>query len=243
MRSLFGFYGIGDQPLQAADISLLFLSALGILAGAGLLVWIYGFVFRLRSCGFALPVLFMNAGNMGPRWPFFRLGNPAVRDFFNFSIFFGNLHPGGRGNWREIFRLPLIYATCLGLAFNLGQIQIAQVIFEPLSMLGYSTIPLMLVSLGYRLHDVKSLRLGHALGGAALRIIGGFFVAYITVTVLEAEAVNRRLILLYGSLPSAVVNFVLTEKYGQDPDLAASIVVLSTLFSIVTIPVVFWIIL
>jgi predicted permease len=110
-------------------------------------------------------------------------------------------------------------------------------------MLGYSTIPLMLVSLGYRLHDVKSLRLGHALGGASLRIIGGFFAAYITVRVLGAEGVNRQLILLYGSLPSAVVNFVLTEKYGQDPDLAASIVVLSTLFSIVTIPVVLWVIL
>src|SRR5439155_963034 len=38
-------------------------------------------------------------------------------------------------------------------------------------------------------------------------------------------------------------NFVLTEKYRQDPGLAASIVVISTLISILTITIVFWLIL
>jgi predicted permease len=40
-----------------------------------------------------------------------------------------------------------------------------------------------------------------------------------------------------------VVNFILAEKYRQDPELAASIVVLSTFISALTIPVVFWLIL
>ena len=51
------------------------------------------------------------------------------------------------------------------------------------------------------------------------------------------------MLLLYGALPAAVINFVLTEKYGQDPQLAASIVVLSTFISVFTIPVVLWLIL
>lgn len=54
---------------------------------------------------------------------------------------------------------------------------------------------------------------------------------------------NRQVILLYGSLPSAVVNFVLTEKFAQDPELAASIIFLTTLISLVTVPLVFWLIL
>lgn len=45
------------------------------------------------------------------------------------------------------------------------------------------------------------------------------------------------------ALPAAVINFILTEKFGQDPDLAASIVVLSTLLSVVTVPMLFWLIL
>jgi len=63
------------------------------------------------------------------------------------------------------------------------------------------------------------------------------------VHLIGAEGVNRQVLLLYGALPAAVVNFVLTEKYRQDPALAASIVVISTFISIFTIPVVFWLIL
>ena len=63
------------------------------------------------------------------------------------------------------------------------------------------------------------------------------------MSLIGAEGVNRQVLLLYGALPAAVVNFVLTEKYRQDPGLAASIVVISTFLSIFTIPVVFWLIL
>jgi predicted permease len=101
----------------------------------------------------------------------------------------------------------------------------------------------MLVSLGYRLYNIASLQWGHALGGALVRIVGGFGAANLAVILIGAEGVSRQVLLLYGCLPSAVVNFVLTEKYRQDPELAASIVVLSTFISVATIPIVFWLIL
>jgi len=63
------------------------------------------------------------------------------------------------------------------------------------------------------------------------------------VNLIGAEGVNRQVLLLYGALPAAVVNFVLTEKYRQGPGLAASIVVISTFISMLTIPIVFWLIL
>jgi len=149
----------------------------------------------------------------------------------------------GRGNWTEIFRLPLIYATVTGLGFNLLQIKLPELLLQPISMLGQATIPFMLISLGYRLHQVESLQWGHALGGALVRILGGFAAANVAVFLIGAQGVNRQVILLYGALPSAVINFVLTEKYRQDPGLAASIVVIGTFISILTIPIVFWLIL
>jgi len=101
----------------------------------------------------------------------------------------------------------------------------------------------MLVSLGYRLHDFQSFKWRHALGGAFVRIVGGFLIACLVVHLIDAKGVNRQVLLLYGALPAAVINFVLTEKYGKDPDLAAAIVVLSTFLSILSIPPVFWMIL
>jgi predicted permease len=244
------FTSLASRPLFAADIAVLFSSLLLIFTGVGLLLRAYFFIFSFRSRGFALPTLFMNAGNMGIPLALFAFGQAGMQratllfvtvTFLQYSL--GICILNGRGNWSEMFRLPLIYATIAGLSFNLGALKIPDVLFQPFWMLGQATIPLMLVSLGYRLHNVESLKWGHALGGALLRIIGGFAAAFAAVNLIGAEGVNRQVLLLYGSLPAAVINFVLTEKYGQDPELAASIVVLSTVMSVVTIPLVFWMIL
>ena len=149
----------------------------------------------------------------------------------------------GRGTRTEIFRLPLIYAALAGLSVNLSQIHIPELLMQPVTMLGQATIPIMLITLGYRLYQFESLRWGHAVGGALVRIVGGFIAAGAAVYLVGAGGVNRQVLLLYGSLPAAVINFVLTEKYRQDPGLAASIVVISTFLSTFTIPIVFWLIL
>ena len=244
------FTSLARKPIYAGDLAVLLSGILGIYAGVGLLIRIYFQVFRFRSRGFALPALFMNAGNMGIPLALFAFGEAGMQRATLIFVIATCLQYSlglyvliGRSHWTETFRLPLIYAAIAGLAANLCAVPVPDLLFQPLSMLGQATIPLMLVSLGYRLHDVASLRWGHALGGALVRIVGGFAAASLAVTLIGAEGVNRQVLLLYGCLPAAVVNFVLTEKYRQDPELAASIVVLSTLISVITIPIVFWLIL
>jgi predicted permease len=240
---------LGGKPLYAGDLAVLFGGILAIYAAVGFLIWLYFLAFRFHSRGFALPVLFMNAGNMGIPLALFAFGQDGMQratllfvtcTFLQYSL--GIFILQDRGNWKEVFRLPLIYATIAGLGVNLAQLKIPELLLQPLIMLGQAVIPLMLVSLGYRLYNVSSLQWGHALGGALLRIGGGFAAATVAVVLIGAEGVNRQVLLLYGCLPSAIVNFVLTEKYRQDPELAASIVVLSTLMSVATIPALFWLI-
>ena len=244
------FSSLASKPLFAGDIVILFAGIVVIFAGVGLLIRGYFAVFGFTSRGFALPTLFMNAGNMGIPLAFFAFGQAGMQratlmfviiTFLQYSL--GIYILNGRGNWRESFRLPLIYAAVAGLLINLAQVKIPEILLQPVAMLGQATIPIMLISLGYRLHEVDSLQWGHALGGALIRIVGGFAAANMAVVATGATGVNRQVLLLYGALPAAVINFVLTEKYRQDPALAASIVVISTLLSILTIPVVFWLVL
>jgi hypothetical protein len=232
------------------DILVLAVGVLLIFTGVGCLLRLFFSLVRRGSRGGALPGLFMNAGNMGIPLALFAFGEAGMQratlmfviiTFLQYSL--GIYLLSGRGNWTEIFRLPLIYATIAGLVLNLSRTTIPELIFQPVSMLGQATIPIMLVSLGYRLHEFQSFKWRHAFGGALVRIFGGFTTASVVVQLIGAEGVNRQVLLLYGALPAAVINFVLTEKYGKDPELAASIVVLSTFISVVTIPIVFWLIL
>ena len=244
------FSSLAGKPLFATDIAVLSAGILLIFAIVGFFIRLYFLVSGFSSRGFALPTLFMNAGNMGIPLALFAFGQAGLQratlmfviiTFLQYSL--GIYILNGRSNWTEIFRLPLIYAALAGLSVNLAQISLPEVLLRPIIMLGQATIPIMLISLGYRLHEVESLQWGHALGGALARIGGGFAAANLAVHLIGAEGVNRQVLLLYGALPAAVVNFVLTEKYRQDPGLAASIVVISTFISIFTIPVVFWLIL
>ena len=243
------FTSLATKPLFSVDIGAILSGALGIFIGVGLLVRLYGRFGRFQSPAFTLPALFMNAGNMGIPLALFAFGEPGLQRATLFYVTVTLLHHSlglyllcGKGGWVEVFRLPLIYAAVAGLLFNLAQIKIPEPIFQPLSLLGYSVIPLMLVSLGYRLHDIESVTWGHSVAGAIIRVVGGFAAAYATVAVLGIQGINRQVILLYGSLPSAVINYVLTEKYTRNSELTASIIVLSTLLSLVTVPFVFWLI-
>lgn len=145
----------------------------------------------------------MNAGNMGFPLALFAFGQAGMQratlmfvmlTLLQYSL--GIYILNGRGNWTEIFRLPLIYAAIMGISINLAQLRIPELLLQPITMLGQATIPIMLISLGYRLHAVESLQLGHALGGALLRIFGGSAAANIAVNLIGAEGVNRQVLLL-----------------------------------------------
>ena len=68
--------------------------------------------------------------------------------------------------------------------------------------------------IGYCLRDFRSLQWGHAFGGALLRILGGFAAAYIAVKLVGADGINRQVLLLYGSLPAAAMNFILRKVWS-----------------------------
>jgi len=241
------FTSLATKPLYAADIAVVTAAALAILAFVGLLIFFYSLATGFASPGFTLPVLFMNAGNMGIPLTLFAFGEAGLQRGTLFYVVITLVHNtlgiyllGGGSGAGEIFRLPLIYAAIAGLVCNIFQLKMPEPVFQSLSALGLSVIPLMLVSLGYRLYSIRSLTLGHSIAGAAIRVGGGFAAAYLFTALLGIDGVNRQVVILYGSLPSAVINFMLTEKYGRDPELAASIIFFSTVLCLVSVPFVIW---
>jgi hypothetical protein len=133
------FTSLVGKPLYAADLAILASGIGAIYAGVGLLVRLYFMAFRFHSRGFALPTLFMNAGNMGIPLALFAFGQAGLQratlllvmcTFLQFSL--GIYILQGRGNWAEIFRLPLIYATLAGLGLNLLQVKLPELLLQPL---------------------------------------------------------------------------------------------------------------
>ncbi|HLC96634.1 MAG TPA: AEC family transporter [Candidatus Nanoarchaeia archaeon] len=221
----------------------------GVASAVVLLLLLLSYLFfrKLRKPGLHLPIAWGNTGYMGYPIALFAFGTAGlsrailfdvVNSFFLYSIGIFIVHH--RNNVKEIFKVPLIYAVVLGFVFSMLRIPIPKAIFTPLETIGLITIPLALMVLGYRLREIKLTSLKVAVLASLLRVVGGFFIAFLIVSLLSISGLVRNIVLLEAAMPSAVMSMILTAKYKRDAGLTASVVLVSTVLSILSIPLILW---
>lgn len=218
--------------------------------------FLWGFIFLLlrtpegkNLSWYYLPVIFMNSGNLGFPLALVFFGEKGLTmavliNTINAILIYswGVTLAKGSGNFWEFLKLPYIYAVAAAVIFMLARIRIPLIIFNPLVMIGNLTIPLMLLSLGHRLHDFKMKYFLGALFPTFLRIFGGFFMALIFVYLFKIEGLARDVILLVASLPAAITSYVLAEKYDFYPEQVATAVTVSNCLGVIFVPLVVWLI-
>ena len=126
----------------------------------------------------------------------------------------------------RLWRMPVMIATLAGLAVSLAGLEIWPPLMVAIRMVGDISVPLLLFALGVRLSDssLHAWRVG--LLGAVARPLIGFVLALGIAWLLGLDERQRALLLVFGALPPAVLNYVFAERYRQEPDKVAAIVVL-----------------
>ena len=73
--------------------------------------------------------------------------------------------------------------------------------------------------------------------GAVLRPVVGMALAWGLLQVLELPPREQALVLVFGALPPAVLNYMFAERYDQEPDKVASMVLIGNLAAVVFLPI------
>jgi predicted permease len=215
-----------------------------IVLGTGLVAGVY---VRATSVGrgFLLPAVFFNGGNMGLACSRLAYGpeglEVAAVPFVTialFTSFFGIWIAKGDNGVGEALRLPLLWAAAGGLLLAVTGVMLPRIVMEPIEMLGAMAVPLMLLTLGLQLRNLAITDVRHAIVAVAVRMGGGFACAWLFVTALGVEGVDRSVLMLMSVMPAAVINAVIAQRYQTDPSLVASAIVLGTLASLASIPLV-----
>ena len=151
--------------------------------------------------------------------------------------------------WKKIFNAPLI-ALLLAVILNLLGIWIAppapvavagKIILTVIHWLGQSAIPLALLLIGAIVAD----HLGDARGGHAVRVVtvaalvrlGIMPVLFLLLAkFLPCSIEFKRVLVLQGAMPSAVLPIVLAKHYGGDARTALQVSLGTSLIGLVTIP-------
>jgi len=110
------------------------------------------------------------------------------------------------------------------------------VAMRPIEMLGQICIPLMLFGLGIRLQsaDLREWKIGLAAGIAA-PIIG--IICFLGIQpFIDLPPLQLVALFAYAALPPAVLNFMFAERFKQYPAKVASIIALSHLVSLISVP-------
>lgn len=129
--------------------------------------------------------------------------------------------------------VPSVLATLAGIAVALLGVEIWPPLMVAIKMVGDIAIPLMLISLGVRIADSRISAVGLGLMVAVVRPLLGMALAWGLIALMELPPLQEALLLVFGALPPAVLNFIFAERYRQEPQLVASMVLVGNVMSLV----------
>lgn len=237
-------HSLSRHPLALASLWQLGGSALGVTALVGGVAFVATRLLGLPSRGIVLTAAFMNSGNFGLPFSQLTWGEDAFALAVLFYVSMAVAHntfglwiaKGRLDGWKEMFRLPLLYAAVVGLILSLTDTRLPPPVAAAVEMVGDMAVPLMLLSLGFTLRTIHASAVGAALLATVLRFGGGFAAAALMVKVVGADGLARKVIFMSSTMPSAVLNVVLAQRYRADPQVVAGALLLSTLGVVITVP-------
>lgn len=188
-------------------------------------------------------LMFTNAGNMGLPLCLFAFGEDglglgivffAVTSMGQFTI--GQAISAGAANIGQLLRAPIIYALAAAVLFLATGESPPAWLANSTQLIGWMTIPLMLLSLGVSLSRLRVASFRNTLFLSLLRLGMGVGIGYGVADLMALEGVARGVVILQSAMPTAVFNYLFAARYGRTPEDVAGVVVLSTIISFATLP-------
>lgn len=239
------FTALMGTQIEASALAALSLASLVAYGVVTLAMWLLVIVGRLDRRTFLAPLIFGNTGNLGLPLALFAFGETgldyavvvfAVMAIISFT--FGIWLVSDGGSLTKVIREPLVAATLLGALFLWQGWQTPTFLTNALELTGQMAIPIMLITLGVAVARLKPESLGLSVLLSALK--AGLCVASAAVVGLwfNLDPTALAVLIVQVATPVAVTSYLLAEKYGADADSVAGLVVVSTVMSVVTLPLI-----
>ncbi|WP_299491569.1 AEC family transporter [uncultured Shewanella sp.] len=150
------------------------------------------------------------------------------------------------GTWhmKEVLLSPAIYSVILALCIIYFQIQLPKPITASLQILGGMPIPLMLITLGYSLAQIKLNNIKIGIIFSIIHLLIGAIVAFLLTHLLNLTGNLRGILILQCMMPTAINTYLWISIFRpQDSAQISGIIFISTLLSIVILPLVltYWV--
>ena len=196
------------------------------------------------------PLILPNTGNMGMPLCLFAYGKiglaiataiTSVILVFHFSL--NILLASKKFSIKPLLNCIPIYALLISLIFVYFKIPAPKFLENATFLIGYSTIFLVLMTLGVSLSKLKVFSFKETIIYSFIRVILGPIVGLAFIKFFNLSGVEAGVMFIQASMPSAVLTFLVSEIYSPKKisNSIASTVALSTFLSFFTLIVVVFI--
>ncbi|MBN8210599.1 AEC family transporter [Bacillus sp. NTK071] len=137
------------------------------------------------------------------------------------------------------FKMPVLYAMVIGIGLNLLNVEVPEFVLIPANYIADAMVALALVTLGAQVAQLRFKKnLSVVYVSLILRLVMGPAIALAIIYILSLDGVIAQALLISSAMPTAVNSAIIAQEYENEPELAAQIVLASTVFSMVTVTVV-----
>ena len=143
---------------------------------------------------------------------------------------------------KSLLRLPLVHALILGAIMNYWNIGLPISLEIPLGYLANAFISIALITLGAQLAqiNIKTLFSRVILMSSFGRLLIGPLLALGLIYLMDIEGVVAQSLFIASAFPTSRNSATLALEYDVEPNLAAQIVLLSTILSCITVTIVIY---
>ena len=238
------FGALVGKDFRLGEYLPLLFATLVIIVGSGLVGWAVARAAGIATKTLVPPMMFNNCGNLGLPLAVLAFGESALAPAVVMFVVSNVIH-FSYGAWlldhhtklTTVWRSPSILATIAGLAVGFLGIEVWPPLLMSIEMVGDISIPLMLFALGVRISEsrIGAIRLGVI--GAVARPAIGLALSFVLVWLIPLPERERALLIVFGALPPAVLNYMFAERYSQEPEKVASMVLLGNVAAVLFLPV------
>ena len=193
------------------------------------------------------PFILPNTGNMGLPICLFAYGSQglgvagaisSIIILFHFTL--GVFLASKKFNLNVIIKSPPFYAVLISIVFLYFNLPVPNFIINTTQLLTYATIFLILMSLGIALTRLKVFSFNEALISSVARVLIGPIIGFYLIKFFNLSGYAAGVFLIQCAMPSAVLTYLVGSIYSPKKivDNIASMIVISTIMSFVTVPVV-----
>lgn len=136
----------------------------------------------------------------------------------------------------RLVRVPILYALLLAGLVRVGIVPVPDPVLEATRLLGQGAIPLQLLVLGMQLSDARVWANWRLVGSvSAIRLLLAPLIAWPLVSWFGLTGLVEQVSMVEVSTPSAIFSIILSLEFDLAPDLATSVVFVTTVASPLTL--------